>query len=131
MTAIRTIVAATILLGCFTLMSRAQAPTSQPAGLTGTWKWTQGFGGNDVEFTLKLKQDGQKLTGTLSGFNNEDSPIQDGTVAADGTFTFKITRDFNGQQVVTTYTGKRTGDGLKGKSETVFARDFDAKKSEG
>ena len=114
------------------LMLAADKPATQPAGdMTGTWKWTiEGFGGNSVDFTLVLKQDGNKLSGTLSGFNNQESPIENGTVAADGTFSFKISRDFNGQKSVTTYTGKRTDDSLKGKSETVFVRDFDAKRAQ-
>src|SRR2546423_15191481 len=34
---------------------------------TGTWKWTSTFNNNTVESTLKLKQDGDKLTGVYVG----------------------------------------------------------------
>jgi hypothetical protein len=130
MNAIRIVLLAVVAFSIPMLLA-ADKPSTQPAAgdLSGTWKWSQeGFGGNSVDFTLVLKQEGNKLTGTLSGFNNQESPIEDGTVSADGSFSFKISRDFGGQKAVTTYTGKQSGTQLKGKSETVFTRDFDAKR---
>jgi hypothetical protein len=95
----------------------------------GTWKWSfQGFGGNSVDVALKLKQDGDKVTGTITGFQGQESEIKDGTVK-DGQVSFKVVRDFGGQTMTTTYTGTLSGDSLKGKSETVTTRDFDAKRS--
>jgi hypothetical protein len=126
---------AVVLCGAIPMILAADKPATQPAAagaadMTGTWKWSVEFGGNSVDFSLKLKQEGNKLTGTLSGFNGQDSPIEDGTVAADGTFSFKIKRDFNGRTSITTYSGKRAGESLKGKSETTFVSEFDAKRSE-
>jgi len=95
--------------------------------VTGTWKWWQEGPGGQIEFTLKLKQDGEKLTGTITGFGGQESPIEDGKVQ-DGTITFKVTRDFGGRPFVTTYTGKLSDDTLKGKSETVFTQEFEAKR---
>ena len=98
------------------------------AGAAGTWKWSyQGFGGNSVDVELKLKQDGEKLTGTISGFQGQENEIKDGTIK-DDKVSFKVTRDFGGQTMSTTYTGTLAGDSLKGKSETVTTRDFDAKR---
>ena len=95
----------------------------------GTWKWSyQGFGGNSVDVELKLKQDGEKLTGTISGFQGQESEIKDGTLK-DGKVSFKVVRDFGGQNSTTTYTGTLDGDSLKGKSETVLSRDFTAKRA--
>ena len=117
----------------FVVAAEQEKKESEPAaaaeskGANGTWKWTSTFGGNEVETTLKLKQDGEKLTGTISGFGGNESQIQDGTIK-DGNVTFKVTRDFGGNKSVTTYTGTLTGESLKGKSETVFTREFDAKK---
>lgn len=96
--------------------------------VTGTWKWSQEGPGGQIEFTLKLKQDGEKLTGTITGFQGEESPIEDGKVK-DGTISFKVTRDFGGRPFVTNYTGKLSGDTLKGKSETIFAQEFEAKRN--
>ena len=86
-----------------------------------------GRDGQDMDVALKLKQDGDKLTGTITGFGGEESDIQDGKVT-DGQITFKVVREFNGQQVITNYTGKLDGENLKGKSETIFTRNFDAKR---
>jgi hypothetical protein len=105
-------------------LTRAQ---DQKSDVTGTWKWSQEGPGGQIEFTLKLKQDGEKLTGTITGFQGEESPIEDGKVK-DGTISFKVTRDFGGRPFVTTYTGKISGDTLKGKAETVFTMDFEAKR---
>src|SRR5207245_4027671 len=41
--------------------------TDAKANPTGTWKWKVNFGGQESERVLKLKLDGDKLTGTISG----------------------------------------------------------------
>jgi hypothetical protein len=121
------------MIGSVLIVQAQQAATSappatQPAGATGTWKWTsEGFGGQ-VETVLTLKQDGEKLTGTITGFQDEVMEIRDGKVQ-DGQITFKVVRDFGGQEWVTTYTGKIEGSSLKGRQETVIVRTFDAKRS--
>jgi hypothetical protein len=105
------------------------APAADAAGsATGTWKWSyQGPGGNDVEMVLKLKQDGEKLSGTVSGFGGQATEIKDGTVK-DGKVSFKVDRDFGGMKSTTTYTAALADGALKGKSETVWTRDFEAKR---
>lgn len=115
---------AMIVLGSAT-SALEQDPKSD---VTGTWKWSQEGPGGQMEFTLKLKQDGEKLTGTITGFGGEESPIEEGKVK-DGTISFKVTREFGGRPFVTTYTGKASGGTLKGKSETVFTMDFEAKRN--
>jgi hypothetical protein len=82
------------------------------ADATGTWKWTIERNGNTVESTLKLKQDGQKLTGTMKRMDTE-SEIEDGKIAGD-TVTFKVTREFNGNKFVLNYQGKVSADTIKG-----------------
>jgi hypothetical protein len=121
-------VAATILvLAALAPLARTQQKTLD---VSGNWKWSfEGFGGNQVDVTLKLKQDGDKLTGTITGFNGEDMNIEDGKVKGDEV-SFKTVRDFNGQKVTTIYTGKQDGDSLKGKSDTIFSRDFEAKRGQ-
>ncbi len=114
--------AAVLILGLVPL-----AAQDQKADATGTWTWSQEGPGGSMDFTLKLKQDGEKLTGTMTGFNGEESPIEDGKVK-DGVISFKVTRDFGGRTFVTTYTAKLSGDTLKAKSETVFTMEFEAKR---
>jgi hypothetical protein len=68
------------------------------------------------------------VTGTLAGgFDNSEVAISDGKVK-DGEVTFKVSRNFGDRPITTIYTGKVDGDKFKGKSETIFAQDFDAKR---
>lgn len=90
------------------------------ADATGTWKWTVERNGNTFEQTLKLKQDKEKLTGSMVGRQGNETEIEDGKVA-DDTVTFKVTREFNGNKFVIKYEGKVTGDQIKGESK--FERD--------
>jgi len=115
---------AVLVLGVV-LLTGAQ---DQKSDVTGTWKWSQEGPGGQMEFILKLKLDGEKLTGTITGFGGEESPIEDGKVK-DETISFKVTRDFGGRPFVTTYTGKVSGGTFKGKAETLFVMEFEAKRS--
>lgn len=85
--------------------------------VTGTWKWTVTFGNNTREQTLKLKLEGDKLTGAMLGRNNQETKIEDATFK-DGEISFKVTRERNGQKFTTKYSGKVEGDTIKGKFET-------------
>ncbi len=105
-----------------------KAPATQPsAGVTGTYSWTFEGPQGDMEFTFKLKQEGNKVTGTVSGFGAE-SEIQDGSVSASGETVFKVSREFGGRPMVTTYTGKVVDGVFKGTSQTVMTREFEAKR---
>jgi len=109
---------------------------SKAANVTGTWKWSfTGQNGQSRETTAKLKQDGDKLTGTISGRQGgNDTEITDGKVKGDEV-SFKVKRSFNGNDITTTYEGKVDGDTIKGKSSTSGgqqerpARDWEAKRA--
>jgi hypothetical protein len=90
---------------------------------TGNWKWSSTFNNNTVESTLKLKQEGEKLTGTYVGRGNTESPIEEGTIK-DNVLSFKVTREFNGNKFTIKYSGTLSGDTIKGK--TSFERDGQA-----
>jgi len=99
----------------------------------GTWKWTVEMNGQKRENTLKLKLDGDKLTGSMPGRNNQDTAIEDGKFK-DGEVSFSVTRERNGQKFTQKYTGKIDGDTLKGKIEferngEKMTREFEAKRS--
>lgn len=98
---------------------------------TGTWKWKMmGRNGQEREVTLKLKLEGEKLTGTVSGRNNNDTNIEDATFK-DGEVAFSVTREMNGQKFTTTYKGKLDGDAIKGKvkrGNQTEERDWEAKR---
>src|SRR4051812_5533976 len=122
------------LLGVLGGAGVAQDGANSP---TGTWKWTtEGKGGGGKrETTLKLKVDGTKVTGTISGFGKDakDIDIEDGSFK-DGEVKFNVTRAFKDQKNTSKYTAKVTGDVMKGTVEGSFGgkdtkRDFEAKRS--
>ena len=104
---------------CFTAAA-AFAADASPAG---TWKWTPpGRGGNPgVERTLVLDLKAGALTGTLKGASMGQMEVPDTAIAdasfKDGTVSFTVTTEFNGNKRVTKYTAKLEGDKLTGSTE--------------
>ena len=99
---------------------------------TGSWKWTVTVNNQTRDVTLKLKLDGDKLTGKISGRDNTETDIADATFK-DNEVSFSVTRERNGQKFVTKYKGKLDGDTIKGKSERerdgqTQSRDWEAKR---
>jgi hypothetical protein len=123
---------------------------------TGTWTWTQQprAGGNAPanatprKITLKLKAEGDKLTGTITqpaggrrGGGDGAAPpaptetkISNGKVNGDS-ISFDVTREFNGNSFTAKYAGKVEGDMIKGKVEMpargggeAQSRDWEAKR---
>jgi hypothetical protein len=110
------LVAMTVVLTFVVLAGAARAADDKPDP-TGTWKWKVTINGQERERTLKLKLDGDKLTGSMLGRNNQDTPIEDATLKG-GDLSFTVTRERNGVKITTKYTGKLSGDTIKGKAET-------------
>lgn len=84
------------------------------------------------DVTLKLKLDGDKLTGAMLGRNNQETAIEEASFK-DGEVAFSVTRERNGQKFTTKYKGKLDGDTIKGKSEgtrdgQTQSRDWEAKR---
>jgi hypothetical protein len=96
------------------------AMAADKANVAGTWKWTTPGrnGGNDVTTTLKLKQDGDKITGTVTGggANATEVEIKEPKLK-DNELTFKVVRERNGTEITTSYSGKVEGDTITGKIE--------------
>ena len=100
---------------CLALLITMNA-TVQAADVNGTWTWTTPAQGNRPErkSILKLKTEGDKLTGTING-RQEDIKITDGKVTGDEV-SFKVSRSGqNGNTFVQKYNGKLSGDTIKGK----------------
>ena len=119
----------------FTAAVQAQDKKADP---TGTWTWsTPGRNGGPARVsTLKLKADGDKLTGTLSTpgrqGNETSTAIENGKLSGDQV-TFAVTREFNGNKMTSKYNGKLSGDSIKGKMEferngESQSRDWEAKR---
>lgn len=104
---------------CACLLLSFTVPTfaADKPGVAGKWKWSVERNGQKIETTLTLKQDGEKLTGTVSGRNNTETEITDGKFK-DGEVSFNVTRERQGQKFTTAYKGKLSEDTIKGTSET-------------
>lgn len=99
---------------------------------TGTWKWSVTFNNQTRDATLKLKLEGDKLTGAMLGRNNQETAIENATYK-DGEVAFSVTRERNGQKFTSKYKGKVNGDTIKGTMEferngETRSRDWEAKR---
>ncbi len=119
-------------MGMAILLATGTVRAADKPDPTGTWKWS--FTVNDMkrDVTLKLKLDGDKLTGAMLGRNNQETAIEEASFK-DGEVAFSVTRERNGQKSTTKYKGKLDGDTIKGKSEGVRdgqtqSRDWEAKR---
>jgi hypothetical protein len=128
----RTLIAAGLVLGLAGLTA-AQDKKSDP---TGTWKWETERKGQKRETILKLKLDGDKVTGTITAGRGKDQTtevkIEEGKFK-DGEVTFSVTREFNEQKVVTKYSANVDGDTMKGTATSERdgkeqKREFEAKR---
>src|SRR6266567_8239248 len=116
-------------------VAQAQDKKADPIG---TWTWSQPGrnGGPERKSTLKLKLEGDKVTGTLSapgrGGQSSDVEISDGKLKGDE-ISFEVTREVQGNKITAKYHGKISGDSIKGKIETerngqTQSRDWEAKR---
>jgi len=105
---------ATLCAASLVIVSTALAADADP---TGTWKWTQARGDQTREVTLKLKLEGGKLTGSMPGRQNTETQIEEGKFE-NGKVSFKVTREFNGNKIVSVYNGELKEDTIKGTVET-------------
>ncbi|SRR5579871_2831250 len=127
----RQLTAATLVLAFVGLAGMAKA--EDKPNPNGTWKWTVNFGGQERELAVKLKADGEKLTGQFVSPDGQETAIEDGKYKG-GEVSFKVTRERNGNKFVIKYKGKVSGDTIKGKSERerdgeTQSRDWEAKRS--
>ena len=101
------------------------------ADVTGKWSaQVPSRGGELRDTTFVFKQDGAKLTGTMTGPQG-DIPIQNGKVEGD-TISFDTTMNFGGNEVKILYKGTVSGDEIKFKRErdgSGQAREFTAKRA--
>jgi hypothetical protein len=127
------------LIACAAFICAAAAQAEdKKADPSGTWYWTAPGrnGGPGRTNTLVLKLEGDKLTGALSmprrGGEMVETPIKDAKVTGDDV-SFSVTREFGGNSMTSRYSGKVTGDSIKGKIEFerdggTQSRDWEAKR---
>ena len=106
-----------VLLGCASLVFAEE----KKSPVDGTWKWTyKTRDGKDVEAAIKLKQEGDKLTGVYVARDGKETPISDGKIKNDE-LSFDVNRDVGDQKMLFKYTGKLAGDTITGK--ILFGRE--------
>ncbi|MBI4664230.1 MAG: hypothetical protein HY735_36000 [Verrucomicrobia bacterium] len=101
---------------------------TQAADLTGTWTFEQAGrqGGDAIKITLKLKAEGDKLTGTLTrpprrdGGQSVEMEVKAGKVKGNE-ISFETSVERGGNTVTTKYAGKQSEDGntIVGKVEST------------
>jgi hypothetical protein len=110
----RTLLTAVFLFGLTTLaVADDKKADPKKADPTGTWKCETEFMGNKRTSTLKLKLDGDKLTGTVANQEGEEAKIEDAKFK-DGEATFTVNRERDGNKFTIKYKAKVDGDTVKG-----------------
>ncbi len=104
----------------FALGAVAVQAQDQKIDPNGTWKWSQPGrnGAPDREFSVTLKADGSKLTGSLTapgrgGGDPVSTDISNGKIAGDQ-ISFEIVRDTQNGSVTNKFAGKISGDTITG-----------------
>jgi hypothetical protein len=87
----------------------------------GRWKCEYDIGGQKRTSTLTIKQDGDKLAGTMSWPDQKETNLKD-LKLKDGTLTFSAERKLPGMNdaITVEYTLTIDGDKLKGKGAAEF-----------
>jgi len=76
--------------------------------VSGTWNGSMAFGDNQFPLTYRFKQDGAKITGTVTGPGG-DLPLADGKIEGDQ-ISFAVTIDRDGGAAKFTSKGTVKGD---------------------
>ncbi len=95
----------------FTLILLSAPFAAAQSGVAGIWKMTFQTDQGAVEADMTLKQDGQKVTGTLVSAQGE-APLE-GTFT-DGKLLMSLTVDAQGQVLTITFSGALEKEALKG-----------------
>jgi len=115
----RTSISFAALALAFALIINSPLSAAQQ-NLAGTWKASFATpNGQTIESTLKIKQDGDKLSGVVIGRNGNETPFDEITLTGDQ-LSLRLIRERNGEKVTTKVAAKVTGDDLKGKIESNY-----------
>lgn len=114
----KTILLMALVLGVCGLAGAADDKVVDPVG---TWKCEYKIGGQQRTSTLKIKKDEDKLAGTMSWPDQDETKLKD-LKLKDGTLTFSAERKLAGMDDGITVEYKLTvdGDTLKGKGAAEF-----------
>lgn len=112
----KAILSVAVVLGLSGLVGAADDKAADPVG---TWKCEYEVGGQQRTSTLKIKKDGDKLTGTMDWPGQEGEKLKD-VKFKDGKLTFSAVRKFMDNEIPIDYTLTIDGGAFKGKGEAEF-----------
>ncbi len=112
----KAILSMALVLGVCGLAGAVDDKVVEPVG---TWKCEYEIGGQQRTSTLKIKKDDDKLAGTMSWADQEETKVKD-LKLKDGTLTFTAERKFMDNTIPIDYTLTIDGDKLKGKGAAEF-----------
>ena len=124
----KAILSAALILG---LCGLADAADNKAVDPVGTWKCEYEIGGQQRTSSLKIKKDGDNLTGTMSWPDKDEAKLKDLKVR-EGTLSFSAVRKLPGMDNSIDIEYKLTidGDQIKGKGTSDYGgekRDWDIK----
>jgi len=99
------------------LLTGGLSMTMMAADVAG--KWTAevpGRNGAMMQKAIVINLDGKKMSGTVAGGQGDPAKIEEGMLEGD-TVTFKVNREFNGNKMTWTYTGKVSANAITFKRE--------------
>jgi hypothetical protein len=107
-----------LVLGIYGLAGGADDKAVDPVG---KWKCEYEIGGQQRTSTMKIKKDGDNLTGTMSWPDQDETKLKD-LKLKDGTLTFSAERKLAGMDdsIHVEYKLKIDGDKLKGTGASEF-----------
>ncbi|AHG88275.1 hypothetical protein J421_0738 [Gemmatirosa kalamazoonensis] len=94
----------------------ADAATAVTA--SGAWTTSVSLEGTQYAVTLSLRQDGEKLGGSLQG-DLGSGEISNGSIGADGAFRFTATVTYKGGTEEATFVGNLEGNAIRGRVQVV------------
>ena len=108
-----------LILGvtCFAVQPASAA--DKKTDPTGTWKWERTRGENTRQFTLRLRLDGDKVTGTYASRrsdSNNEAKIENAKLEGDK-LSFRVVREFNDRKFTINMQGKVAEDTITGNGE--------------
>lgn len=83
------------------------------SGLSGTWNVTVNLGQGDKNATLTLQQEGERITGSISGSLGAGE-ISDASTTTAGEVRFSVPLEIEGQTKEATFVGTLAGDQIRG-----------------
>ena len=112
----KAILSMALVLGVCGLAGAADDKVVDPVG---TWKCEYEIGGQQRTSTLKIKKEGDNLTGTMSWPDQDGTKLKD-LKLKDGTLTFSAERKLMDNTFTVEYKLTIDGDKLKGKGAAEF-----------